>query len=180
MDELWDDYLGYLIWRCHLEKKTYYSRLFEILHNIEFIYIIDRDDNRVSDGMDLRNNYYFPPCYGPELKYDFMNHWCSVLEVLIGLSIRVDDEIIGDPFEEHPEEFFIEMIKNLKLDKFKDNINYKEEDIIKIVDRWLNREFNMDGRGSPFPLKYDFRDQRKLEIWDQVNSYINENYGLGW
>lgn len=176
IDELWDDYLQYLIWRGNLEKFKEYSCLFAILHNIDFWYDIPRDENREADGADLRNDYNIPEeWYSEELREAFDNHWTSVFEVLLALAIRVDDEYIGDPSEEHPEDFFMEMIKNLGLDVFIGK-RYKESDVQKIITRWLSREFKRNGEGSPFPLQYNDRDQRDLEIWDQMNCYISENY----
>lgn len=175
MDELWDDYLQYLIWRCGLQKMTRYGRLFGILHHINFEYVLERDDNRDGDGVELRNKYEIPYGFSVELEEAFYTQKCSVLEMLIALAIRVDDEFIGDPAEEHPEEFFMVMIKNLGLDKFNGN-RYREDDVIRIIDRWMRRDFEKDGCGSPFPMKYDRRDQRDLEIWEQMNGYISENY----
>lgn len=175
MDELWDNYLQYLIWRCGLEKERKLSCLFETLHNIEFTYILGRDDNREEDGVDLREDYKVPSCFDADIEEAFYAHWCSVLEMMVALSIRVDKEYIGDPAEEHPEAFFMEMIKNLGLDRMV-NGRYREEDVNHIIYRWLDRKFDRDGRGSPFPLKHNIRDQRKLEIWDQMISYIGENY----
>lgn len=179
MDELWNDYLNYLIWRGNLQKYTKFSDLFEILHNIEFTWILDRDDNREADGIELRDDYEIPDGYTEQEIYMFMNRWCSVLEMLIGLSIRVDDDFIGDPEEEHPEEFFIKMIQNLGLYIYNDSIHnyeYKKNIIRRKVNNWLSRNFASDGKGSPFPIKNDQRDQRTIEIWDQMISYINENY----
>lgn len=176
MDELWDDYLQYLIWRGGLQKMTRYARLFEILHRIQFTWIIERDDNREEDGINLRDDYIIPREYSVEEDEAFYAHWCSVLEMLIGLAIRVDDEFIGDPAEDHPEEFFKEMIYNLGFREYKGEW-YSENDVIRIVRRWLDRMFSHNGVGSPFPVRNDPRDQRKLEIWDQMISYINENYG---
>lgn len=175
MDEIWDDYLLYLIWRGRLSGFKKYGKLFEILHNIEFTWLIDRDENRESDGIELRGNYDIPYEIDERDEIEFENHWCSVLEMLIGLSIRVDDEFIGDPAEEHPEIFFMEMIKNLGLDIYKGS-RFRKKDVHVIIEKWLNREFDKDGRGSPFPIKKDHRDQRNLEIWDQMNSYIFERY----
>lgn len=174
MEELWDDYLQYLIWRGRLERMTRYGRLFDILHNIEFVYKLERDENRDADGVSLRDDYEIPYDY-LEMDDEFFDRRCSVLEMLIALAIKVDDEFIGDPAEEHPEEFFMKMIKNLGLDKFKGN-RYRESDVIKIVNRWMRREFNRDGIGSPFPVRESRQDQRKLEIWDQMNAYLSENY----
>lgn len=178
MDDLWNKYLLYLLWKCNLDnglKYGKYSRLFEILHHIEFTWSIPRDDNREADGLELREEYDIPHGYTIEEEEDFQEHWVSVLEMLIGLAVRVEDEIIGDPADEHPEDFFMDMIKNLGLDIFVGK-RFLDEDVIKIVRRWLNRRFEPDGRWSPFPVRNDCRDQRELEIWDQMNSYISENY----
>lgn len=176
MNELWDDYLEYLIWRGNLERFTKFSRLFEILHNIEFRYVMERDENREADGMNLRDDYTIPDDYSIEQVGTFMDRRVSVLEVLIALAIRVDDDYIGDPNEEHPEVFFMEMLENLGLSAFKWK-QYNENNVRKIVNVWLDREFARNGVGSPFPLYNSRRDQRTLEIWDQMKAYINERYG---
>lgn len=176
LNELWNDYFNYLIWRCNLEKFCDYGRLFYILHDIDFTYILDRDENRADGGIELRDDYTIPDEFEDETIEDFYLQKCSVLEMLIALAIRVDDEFIGDPAEEHPEKFFMEMIKNLKLDRFNSK-RFCEDDVIKIVQKWLDRKFDRDGNGSPFPVKYSHRDQREVEVWDQMNAYISENYG---
>ncbi len=149
-----------------------YMSLFRTLDDIPFEYVLDRDENREFDGAGLRDDY--------EREYSkiYDQEWVSVLEVLIALSIRVDNEYIGDPDDPHPEYFFMEMIGNLGLRDFRGNeLNAKEtESVIKIVEQWLYRTFCKDGHGSPFPVKEDHRDQRNVEIWDQMISYIDENY----
>lgn len=172
MEELWADYFQYLIWRCGLQKYRGWERVFEFLHNTEFAYILERDGNRYDDGVRLRDAYEIPEEFSDNLADEFMDKPCSVFEMLIGLAIRVDDEFIGDPKEEHPEEFFMEMVRNLRLDKYR-NCSRKCEDIIHV---WLNRRFDRDGNGSPFPLKNPIRNQRDVEIWDQMMTYINKNY----
>lgn len=179
MEELWENYLQYLIWICHLEQFRSHTRLFEMLHNLEFYWSIDRDDNRAGDGTELRDNYDIPldiTCGGEDLVEEFMNKPCSILEMLIGLAIRVDEEYLGDPMEPHPEEFFWEMIKNLGLDDYTDK-RFNAGQVKKRVAMWIDRRFTKNGLGSPFPVYNDDRDQRDLEIWDQMNSYINEKYG---
>lgn len=176
MDELWNDYLNYLIWIGGLtEIASRYGRLFEILHHIDFKWILDRDENREADGIGLRDDFDLPHSCTMQEDEAFFARYCSVFEMMLALAIKVDDEFIGDPAEEHPEEFFMEMIKNLGLDKFKGE-RYKKADVIKIVNRWLDREFDSNGVGSPFPIRRSNQDQRKLEIWDQMNAYLNENY----
>lgn len=178
-EELWQDYLQYLIWVCHLERFQNYTRLFEMLNNLEFYWSIDRDDNRAGDGMELREDYNIPHdiTFGErDLRIYFMEHPCSVLEMLIGLAIRVDEEYLGDPSDPHPEYFFWEMIKNLGLNEYTDR-KFDVGSVKRRVSMWLDRRFTKNGLGSPFPVYNDDRDQRDLEIWDQMNSYINEKYG---
>lgn len=171
MNELWKDYLKYLINRYNLDSYlNKYKRIFEILHNKDFEYFLDRDENRYCDGIELRDDYKIPIKYW-DLHDKFMNKKCSLFEMLLALSIRMDNEVIGDPAEEHPETLFIEMIDNLDLLRTKSNyeIDYK-------INKWIYRDFKKNGKGSPFPVKYDDRDQRYLEICDQAMSYINENF----
>ncbi len=177
LDELWELYFQYLIWRGHLEslKIIEYSELFECLHSIPFIYRINRDENREEDGRNLRDGYNIPDCYNRGLKSAFLSRGASVFEVLLSLAIRVDDEYIGSPNDPHPEDFFMEMIRNMRLDRCIGK-GYNNNLIRQTVLKWMDRDFSVDGFGSPFPVKHDHRDQRKLEIWDQMNSYIYENY----
>lgn len=177
MEELWDDYLLFLIWRCNLQEKEIngLELVLEVLHNTEFTYVLNRDGNRFDDGMELRNDYEIP-CSCRKYIDEFMNRPCSVLEMLMALAIRVDNEIIGDPAEEHPERFFMEMIENLGLLRYR-NYKFKMNEVTKIIQLWMHRRFHKDGVGSPFPVKYSRIDQRDFEIWDQMNTYISENYG---
>lgn len=175
MEELWDDYLEYLIWRGGLGRMPGYSLIFETLHHMNFTCLLDRDENREDDGVELREHYEIPDGYEVEIEEAFYARKCSVMEMMVALAIRVDDEYIGDPAEAHPEDFFMEMIENLGLDRFRGG-RYQESAVIKIVQRWLDRRFTAHGLGSPFPVLNDWRDQRNLEIWDQMNSYVNENY----
>ena len=154
------DYVG-----VGLSAKKQYKSVFEALHDMEFAWKIDRDDNRADDGIRLRR----------KLGYDFGNRPCSVLEMLVGLAMRVDYEFIGSPADPKCEIFFGEMISNLGLDVYREKM-FDFGCVRQIVNRWMNREFKFDGTGSIFPVRFDIHDQRKLEIWDQMLNYINERW----
>ena len=175
-DKLWYDYGLWLMDRVGFKRKKYDNLLLE-LHYIPFRYSIPLDENRVEDGMELRDNF------GLEIdcsNLSFDND-CSVLEVLVALAIRIEYEYIGDPREEHPEKIFWEMIENLfDMDK-----NWRlcgpridVQFVHYIVERWLNRSFDYDGTGSIFPLKNPDCDQTGIEIWSQMNRYLMENYPI--
>lgn len=175
MKELWEDYYGWLIRQCDLEyfvrtRNRTGNQIMKLLHNTEFKYYILHDDNRAADGINLRHEYadtYSLDGYGDE----FFAKPCSVLEMLIALSIRVDKEIIGDPSDPHPDEFFVVMFKNLGLNWCKTVSDADEK-----LNRWMCRRFRKDGTFGLFPVEHDPRDQRELDIWDQMNGYVYENY----
>lgn len=167
-DNLWNDYREWLLDQVgfyQLKKGHSYNELMAFLHNTEFTAIIKRDENRIKDGLYLRRNY--------GVDFNQEDFPCSVLEVLVALAIRVEREYLGDPGNEHPEHLFLEMIDNLGLSWYND-LRYREEKVYKIVSDWLERRFYSSGLGSICPLKGRTRDQRVVEIWDQMMAYINQ------
>lgn len=148
-----------------------YTILMRKLHETDFKWILERDENRVKDGLALRSDFFDDV----EISTTAFIRECSVLELLVGLAIRVDEEYIGDPMNPHPEIFFWDMIHNLGLDVM-DNNHFNEVKCDEIIDIWMKREFESDGNGSPFPLKNVTFDSREVEIWRQVMAYLSENY----
>lgn len=166
----WMEYLDWLIHRVGFRKKGYYL-LMKQLHDTEFVWLIERDKNRAGDGMNLRDEF-FEGMFDRSVS-DLMGKECSVLEMLVALSIRIDDEYTGVPGDPHPEEIFWELLCNLGLDRYDDK-RFSEIDIFEQVERWLQRDFAYNGSGSIFPLKSTRRDQRDLEIWSQMQEYLSE------
>lgn len=157
-----------------------YSDLFFRLLTTEFEILIDLDENRLNDGMRIRNTF-FEEYMDADILDEVYNLPCSVLEVLIALSWRLDHEYIGDhmtidTFEERKEyELFFEMVENLGLDQFP-NKYYDEREIDRILKKWLLRKFKKNGEGSIFPISYPVNNQKEIEIWAQAMEYINEKY----
>lgn len=166
-DERWNEYGQ---WLASLVNSKYSTRLSD-LHFLEFTWEIERDRNRASDGMHLRKKFAAETDI-PIGIFDRMP--CSVLEMLVALAIRVEREFVGDPNRPNPGRFFLEMLDNLgivSVRKGSDSLSNR-----RIIQRWLLRDFRDDGDGSPFPLREPRRDQRDIEIWDQMNAYLFENY----
>lgn len=168
--DFWNDYFDWLLERVCIErlrpvnKIKHYSFLFQQLMNTPFQVILDRDRNRISDGMDLRSEYGIA----------FYDRKCSVLEVLVALSIRIETEYLGEPGNEHPEEIFWEFLDNLDLTWYI-NRRYDEQKVGDILNRWMDRRFYSNGVGSICPRKDRrgfVRDERDVELWDQVIGYI--------
>lgn len=139
------------------------------LFNMTFTYddYHGTDGNRADDGLSLRSLYFNETrsvTYMEDCK-------CTVLEMLIALSLRIERDIMGEPGDDHPEKWFFEMLDNLGV------FNLTSPKFVgRIVEEWMNRDFDPNGYGSIFPLKYYPGDQRDLLIWDQMSFYLNENY----
>ena len=167
----WIDYGEWLVEQVHFKRRNY-ERLMETLHESPFIVFIDRDQSRAEDGLYMRNRYYSEK----NLPRDYFDDEpCSVLEMLVAFAIRIDNEWIGDPSEEHPEIIFWEMLCNLGLDEYYDKV-FDCFEVDRILENWLHRDFNFDGNGSIFPLNEPEFDQREIEIWSQMNQYLMEKY----
>ena len=165
----WNEYGGWLLWRVHNKRKNY-EMMFKQLHDTPFRYIIHRDKNRAEDGIYLRDEFMQDTGIYIDSSKD-----CSVLEMLVALAIRIDNEYIGDPGKERPEVIFWQMLKNLGLHKFPDNVSNPKK-IFDILSIWIDRKFEKDGRGSIFPIKNPDENQVEIEIWSQMLSYLSKTY----
>lgn len=139
-----------------------YDMLTDHLIDVTFEWYINGDYNRAADGLFLRENLI-----GERSNIDGP---CTVLEMLCALAMRMETEYIGDDCD-----IFEELLTNLDLLYF-DNGNYDEIKVGDILDTWMGRKFNYDGIGSIFPLDRPSIDQRDIEIWQQMQEYINENW----
>lgn len=171
----------YFSWLCYLVKvRTHDERqrnLAKQLHQKEYYALIPNDDNRVEDGKKLRQVFADEqlddgdcPCLdGP----------CSMLEMLVALSKRVDF-ILGDSHHvDRTSEIFWELVNNLGLRQFLENDPADEEKVYGndvLLDNFLSRKYSWTGRGGLFPLKKGNRDQRNVELWYQMMAYLEENY----
>lgn len=176
---LWEPYGNWLLLNIGFRKRGY-GKLMDHLHRTIFTWTIERDENRAEDGMKYRTEFWSSlGGNAPEnLKNSLLNKPCSVLEMLIGLAIRVENEYIGDPENPHPEVFFWEMCCNLGLDEFK-NKGFSAKkcgNCDKKLLTWLKRNHNSDGFGSIFPIKNTERDLKNVEIWSQCMEYLSKNY----
>jgi len=136
------------------------------MHNVEFVWLVPNDDNRVEDCRELREEFL----YQKKTKWDISLPWVTFLEVLVALSRRVAFNAGGDA-----ESWAWRLIKNLRLNKACDPLT--EAKIKRIEDTLYSlvwRTYHPSGKGGFFPLKYPDKDQTKLEIWDQMNAYIIE------
>jgi hypothetical protein len=98
---------------------------------------------------------------------------CSVLEMILALAIRCEENIMDDPLKgDRTKQWFWGMINNLGLDTMTD-MNYNERFIDDCVCRFLNRDYEPDGRGGLFTVRNCYEDLRNVEIWYQLLWYLD-------
>lgn len=172
---------GYFEWLFELVCAQRYSndisfrKLLTRLHEIEFIYTIPNDANRAEDGKDLR--YRYAITHGYEDSYEdvlsCLDGPCSVLEMMVALSVRCEENIMDDPIlGDRTRQWFWDMIVNLGLGSMHDG-NYDAYYIDKTVDRFLYREYEANGKGGLFTIHNCKYDLRLFEIWYQLCWYLD-------
>lgn len=169
----------YFVWLCELVDDRYAPYSYDILlldlAKTTFEILIPNDMNRCMDGVNLRYEY---AAENPEFfEKDLSREPCSLLEMFVALARRMNYELSGNEPDEHDRtpRYFWEMIANLGLDVY-DDAHYSTEDVREIIRIFLNRDYAYSGKGGLFPLRWPDRDQRDVELWYQMNAYLQEFY----
>lgn len=144
-----------------------FRKLLMRLHNIEFVCTIRKDEKRIDDGIELR--YRYPHEYfGVEDIGRYIDGPCSVLEMMMALAIRCEETIMDNPsYGDRTAQWFWDMIVSLGLGSMQDNL-YDEEYIDFVIQRFLNRKYEPNGKGGLFTIRDCQDDLRKVEIWNQM------------
>lgn len=141
------------------------------LHNIEFIYLIKEDKSRASDGIDLR--YRFAQECKDGYLQSCLTSPCSVLEMMVALALRCEETIMDDPqYGNRTSQWFWGMITNLGLGYMVDT-RFDEKTVDEIIDRFLYRKYEPNGRGGLFTIKDCEYDLRDIEIWTIMLWYLD-------
>lgn len=152
-------------------ERTYWE-LCKKLYMTEFNWFVPNDDNRVEDGKELRLQFLDSAgLYEDEVDRDWLNLECSFLEMLIALARLAAFESDGSSVE-----WFWRFMHNLELDRYSDAI-YEvaiDEEVAEVLDRLNRRTYSADGVGGLFPLRNAIHDQRTIELWYQLSSYLQE------
>ena len=178
--DILDDYKGHL--RGIIENRDHqmrdYSRLIDCLFKIPFESFHPMDNNRISDAKMMRDEILFNEHRTARVDISVVeDRYISVLEVLIALAHRMENDILCDPMSEidHTSDYFWVFLRNLDVEQF-ENVRFNEINVREKVEKWVRREYEKDGFGSIFPMKKPRNDMRKIEIWNQLGDYVMENY----
>lgn len=163
-------------WMCadRHHPDTSYRKLMMHLHNTEFTYIIRLDQNRAEDGKSLRYRFAKSDIVDESVDYilECLAGPCSVLEMMIALANRCEEDYMDDPaYGDRTRQWFWGMVTNLNLGSMIDTW-YDKKRVDDVLYRFLNREYDADGRGGLFRVRNSGIDMREVEIWYQMCYFL--------
>ena len=85
--------------------------------------------------------------------------------------------------EDRSVEWFWMFLHNLDIDSYSDEnwIDGDEETVMEILAVFVNRLYSYDGtNGSLFPIPGDRRNHVRMQLWDQLEVYMWENFNYEW
>lgn len=152
-------------------KTITYRQLFTFLHDVEFVYFVPHDENRAEDGIALRYRFcMLHDC--TDLEY-CLDGPCSVLEMMVALAIRCEEQIMCDPEKgDRTAQWFWGMMSSLGISGQTD-YNFNDWLVNDVITIFLNREYEPNGKGGLFTIRGWDRDAREAEIWYQLMAYLN-------
>ena len=174
----------YFKWLCSIafpdeNIRNKYLNVLNLLNDTSFEYILQLDENRQKDGVDMR--YHFScACKIPYdiIKTYFNNPRCSVLEMMISLAKRCEDFIMSDlSYGDRTDQWFLIMFNNLELYKYDDehwNV-YCYYEVKNILRKFMFREYDSNGsNGGIFISNNPNYDLRNMQLWDQMGLCMQE------
>lgn len=175
LNRLYFEWMYHIVYDGKGLKNLSYWRLFEYLHSREFVYTIPMDGNRAEDGIDLRYRFGRDEGYSEAMIASMLDvRPCSVLEMMVALSIRCENAIMWNPdIGDRTSQWFWEMIVNLGLGHMDDEyFDIRIAD--RAVDDLLKHRYKRNGEGGLFKIRDRSKDMRNTEIWYQMNWYMDE------
>lgn len=151
-----------------------YRKLLSFLHNVEFTFIFELDENRAQDGIDFRYRFGYENGYSQDIIERYLdNSPCSILEMMIALAFKVEEQIMDDiDYGNRTGQWFWSMIVSLGLGYMND-IDFNESSAYRIISKFLDRNYRPDGKGGLFTIENCPYDMREVEIWSQFMWYLN-------
>ena len=176
----------YFEWLCNIVSRglfaedVSYRKLLMQLHSTPFFFTIPNDKNRANDGTDLRFRFGLEEAGGDsreaeDIAVDLIDGLrdCTVLEMLIALSLRCEENIMDDAeIGDRTVFWFWRTISNLELNGMTDD-QYDRDYVEKRLQTFLHRNYAPDGEGGLFYLPGIGTDLRRVEIWTQLLWYLD-------
>lgn len=170
-----NDYINWMYEFVEDDRRGPCSRLFSHLYDVDFRYSILHDENRFADGVKLRYRFgHENDISQPIIASSLDNRPCSVLEMLIALTLRCEEDIMTDTdIGDRTAYWFWEMLDNLGIGHMND-FKYDEDIVDDAINRFLDREYGPRGEGGLFYVENPKRDMRNVELWYQMSWHLSE------
>ena len=166
------DWMINVVSNNRFSKEVSFNKLLMYLHNTEFSYSIPKDKNRAVDGVDLRYRFAYEHSDIRDAE-SYLSGPCTVLEMMVALSIRCEESIMDNPeLGDRTGQWFWGMIASLGLGSMMDSC-FDRAYVDQVIDRFLNRKYQPNGRGGLFTVRNCKRDLRNVEIWYQMCWYLD-------
>lgn len=169
---------AYFEWMYQLafpnQNEISYRRLCAYLNNVTFYPRLPMDENRAQDGEDLRYRFGYDQGYvHPEIGSMLDCRPCSMLEMMVALALRMEEDIMTNPaMGNRLPQWFMEMLQSLGLDDMTDE-QFDRHKVMTVVRRFMDGKYKPNGKGGLFTIPSCERDLRTVEIWYQMNWYLN-------
>jgi hypothetical protein len=133
-----------------------------------------RDGDRACDGVDLRYRFWDSHGgYDEDILDTFDDVPCSVLEMMVALAIRCEEDIMDDPgLGSRVGQWFWAMIVSLGLGAMNDS-RFDEEFVEDTIQKFLDRRYSANGKGGLFTIRGCEQDLRTVEIYCQMCWYLD-------
>ena len=160
-----------LVCRDRFAETISYKKLLQYLHDVEFTHTLPRDIDRVEDGIALR--YRFAYDTGCAWADGYLDGPCSILEMMIAMAIRCEEIMDDTAYGDRTAQWFWRMIVNLGVGDMVD-VRFDEYYVNEVIDKFLNRDYDPDGRGGLFRVKHCDYDLRHVDLWKQMTWFLDE------
>ena len=172
----WDKlYFNFLVDKVATRSEAImYSDLLHFLSVHSFIVSLPMDGNRAADGLELRTE--FAQSYKSGIHYHSILNGidqveCSILEMLVALSVRIERDIMNDDFiGDRTGLWFWAAIDSVGIKWPNEEFDKFEAD--EKIDICMERGYDYEGHGSFFTVHNPPRDMRTTDIWYQANWWL--------
>lgn len=165
-------YFVWLIGKAHAYQHiSKYENAFRRLHELDYIWTMELDEDRAIKGCDLRA--WFKDDVGDILSdYDYA-YPCSMLELMVSLAIDCDERLMWNSYDgNRTDVWFWSMFCNLGLIGMHGN-RYDQRTVDMAAVRFMNRDYPPNGEGGLFYTTRDDVDMRDLELWYQLMYWVS-------
>lgn len=172
-EELRNEYFNWLCRQAMNNPKARdnMSKILEMLYTLEFQPLMKEDENRWIDGNDIKYRFAWDNEYSYDYIDDNLIRRCSILELMVAMAYKIEDRYMAEMTgPSQASRWFFAMLDSLGLATMT-NDNYDEEEVVRKIDIFNNREYEFDGRGGLFTIYNPIDDQRTIEIWRQMSTY---------